>query len=711
MSGSAVATVDSRGFTVLKSKLTKTIQTRIKKELTLVPVSSFGNFDSKEIKVFQETPEYLTVPLYFARQSTLFKDFEEDVNFEPSSVLFEAENFTLRQGVQTDCYVKCMLEKEKSVGGGILNLATSTGKCLGVDTGIVMNDGTVKKVQDIIPGDVLLGEGKEPCTVKSVASGKDALFKISYDDGNFVCNSVHILCVKNDIKILENPDEGIPYTVSYFCPSSNRVRASICDSLRTALLKKIFLEEIIGVFDISLNDYIFSKCRLGLYRRTEPVNHWESNGKSLEECYSIGKSLDTVAINKIKIGNIQERKKILKGVLDGIVIGGVYSSYLEKILMFLQGSLGSKKSIPFTCSYLSYGTYYGFELTGNRRFVLEDFVITHNTVLGIKLISSFQMKSLIVVNKIQLMKQWTQELRDKLPGVKIGTIQGKTFNHEGCQVVIGMLQTLSMSKSITPDSLKSFGMCIIDEVHGIASEVFSKIMFKIRPKYLFGLTATLERKDKMEKMILWYIGDVLFSNSSELKQETDIRSIVYKGDSSKELLLRDGTPAVSSMISNISLDSERTVILIGIIKDLAKNKENQILVLSDRTAQLKNLHSKLPGISGLFIGSLKPEVLSVNKQAQVLLATYGMASEGFNVPRLNCLVFATPRSNITQSIGRIYRKNHDSPPIIVDIIDNFSIFSRQQYARKKIYKKNIKQNAGIEIVEEEIEEEVCLIEE
>jgi superfamily II DNA or RNA helicase len=84
-----------------------------------------------------------------------------------------------------------------------------------------------------------------------------------------------------------------------------------------------------------------------------------------------------------------------------------------------------------------------------------------------------------------------------------------------------------------------------------------------------------------------------------------------------------------------------------------------------------------------------------------------MASEGFNVPRLNCLVFATPRSNITQSIGRIYRKTHNRPPIIVDIVDNFSIFSRQQYARRKIYKKNIKQNTGIEIDDEEI----CLIEE
>lgn len=703
--------VDSRGFNVPKSNLTKTVIASIKKELTLVPVSTFGNFDSKEIKMFQETPMDLTVPLYYAREHIVLRDFTENVQYpRTENVSFPQQSFELREGVQTECYNKCLLEKEKNVGGGILNLATGRGKCLGIDTGIIMSDGTVKKVQNIVSGDVLLGEGTTPCTVISTTSGKDALFKISYAEGYFVCNSEHILCIKNDIKIIESPDEGVAYGVSYFCPVSNRVKLDTCETLRIALLKKNFLQDILGVFDISLNDYIFSKCRLPMYRRSEPVNHWKSNGKTLEECYAVGKSLNVESINKIKIGTLEERKKIVEGILCGMSTSIWNFSYsLHTALLFLQGSLGSKDSLSFTATYLHYGDYYGFELTGNRRFVLEDFVITHNTVLGIKLLSSFGLKSLIVVNKIQLMKQWAQELQDKLPGIKVGVIQGKTFDTEDCQVVIGMLQTISKSNKVTADSLACFGTCIIDEAHCIASEVFSRIMFKVRPKYLFGLTATLERKDKMEKILLWYIGSVLFSDKSTLKQASDIRIVKYSGVSSKELLLRDGTPAVSSMISNIGLDSERNTLLVGIIKDLAENKENQILVLSDRTAQLKLLSTKLPGISGLFIGSLKPEVLVENKERQIILATYGMASEGFNVPRLNCLVFATPRSSVTQSIGRIYRKIHLKPPIIVDIVDNFSIFSRQQYARRKIYSKNISATVGKILLGEEPEEEICLI--
>lgn len=248
---------------------------------------------------------------------------------------------------------------------------------MGFDTRVLLFDGTVKKIQNISVGDVLLGEEKVPCTVISTTIGKDALFKISYKDGHFVCNSQHVLCIKNDIKILENPTEGIAYVVSYFCPVSNRTRASICDSLRTALLKKNFLEEILGVFDISLNDYLFSKCGLPMSKRTTAVSHWESNGKSLEECYAIGKSLNIESINEAKLGTTEERKKILDGILHAT--NGVFLSYkLEKSALFLQGSLGSRSSLPFTASYLQYGNYYGLKLSGNKRFVLEDFIVTHN---------------------------------------------------------------------------------------------------------------------------------------------------------------------------------------------------------------------------------------------------------------------------------------------------------------------------------------------
>jgi superfamily II DNA or RNA helicase len=122
---------------------------------------------------------------------------------------------------------------------------------------------------------------------------------------------------------------------------------------------------------------------------------------------------------------------------------------------------------------------------------------------------------------------------------------------------------------------------------------------------------------------------------------------------------------------------------------LLLDKTKNIILLADRTTILKKLLKYFPEEAGLFIGSCKPDQLLAAKEKRLLLATYAMASEGFSLEKLNCLVFATPRSSITQALGRIYRKRHSTTPVIVDIIDNFSIFKGQSFKRKKIYKESI----------------------
>jgi superfamily II DNA or RNA helicase len=313
------------------------------------------------------------------------------------------------------------------------------------------------------------------------------------------------------------------------------------------------------------------------------------------------------------------------------------------------------------------------------------------TLISLKLIDYFKMKTLVIVNKIELVKQWTNEINKFLPGTKIGIIQGSKFDIEDKSIVIGMLQTMSLKETLKAVDFTSFGLSIADEIHNISTEMFSKIMFKVRPKYLFGLTATLERKDKLEKVIKWYVGDIIYSNiSSERKQTTEIHVYKYYGKSSVPKTLKDGTAACSSMLSEIAMDNERSDLIVRIIKELIVVPERQILVLSDRTIQLKYIHKKLgPEVSGLFIGSMKSDQLLVSKTKQVLLGTYGICNEGFSLEKLNCLVFGTSRSSTVQAIGRCYRKQHTITPIIVDIVDQFSIFPGQYYRRRKIYKDNI----------------------
>jgi superfamily II DNA or RNA helicase len=312
------------------------------------------------------------------------------------------------------------------------------------------------------------------------------------------------------------------------------------------------------------------------------------------------------------------------------------------------------------------------------------------TVLALKIASEFRLKTIIIVNKIELLDQWRKAINTFLINCKVGLIQGKVFDIGDKDIVLAMLQSVSIKDTLTSNDFSTFGLCFIDEVHNVPSNVFSKVAFKVRPRYTIGLSATYERKDKMHVVLDYYCGKVLYSDvNTASKQYTRIKQVKYKGSSSIEKYLFDGSPAVSTMITNICQDKERTHLVVTEIQELLKNPERQILVISDRVQQLQDLHALLgEDISGLFTGKTKDKEAS--KQKRVLLGTYGLTNEGFNLPKLNTLVFASPRSSITQAIGRIFRKEHLVDPCIVDIIDNFSIFRHQAKKRRKIYEENIK---------------------
>lgn len=313
------------------------------------------------------------------------------------------------------------------------------------------------------------------------------------------------------------------------------------------------------------------------------------------------------------------------------------------------------------------------------------------TLTSLKVACFLKQKTLIIVNKRELIEQWKKEINKFIPEAKVGLIQGPIFDIEDKDIILGMLQTISIKKEITEQNFSWCSIAIIDECHNISSEVFSNIMFKIRPKYIFGLTATLERKDNLHYLIEWYIGGILYSNiSSEKKQITEIHIYKYKGESSIPLTLRNGEAACSAMLSAIANDSKRNDLIVDILSELVKNPERQILLISDRITQLKYINNKLPNTSALFIGKMKSAELDESKKSQILLATYKLAGEGFSHAKLNCLVFGTSRSNINQAVGRIYRKNHIIKPIIVDVYDDFSYFKSQYYKRRKVYKELIK---------------------
>lgn len=72
-----------------------------------------------------------------------------------------------------------------------------SGKCLGKDTGVLMYDGTIKKVQDIKAGDLLMGDDSTPRRVLNTTKGFSKLYKIIPSFGKpYIVNEHHILSLK-----------------------------------------------------------------------------------------------------------------------------------------------------------------------------------------------------------------------------------------------------------------------------------------------------------------------------------------------------------------------------------------------------------------------------------------------------------------------------------------------------------------------------------
>ena len=77
---------------------------------------------------------------------------------------------------------------------GTVIAPTGRGKCLGKGTLVLMHDGTLRKVEEVRVGDLLMGPDSKPREVLSTTSGRSPLFRIEPVKGDpWVCNDVHVL--------------------------------------------------------------------------------------------------------------------------------------------------------------------------------------------------------------------------------------------------------------------------------------------------------------------------------------------------------------------------------------------------------------------------------------------------------------------------------------------------------------------------------------
>ena len=309
------------------------------------------------------------------------------------------------------------------------------------------------------------------------------------------------------------------------------------------------------------------------------------------------------------------------------------------------------------------------------------------TTVSLAIACKLGYRSMIVVHKEFLANQWRERIQQFCPGASIGIVQQDKKETE-CDFVIAMLQSLSL-KEYSFSDFDTIGTLIVDEAHHICAKVFSQSLFKMCPKHVFGLSATPTRKDGLTKVLHWFMGPTFFEVERKNQEQVEVFPIEYTCDRFHDPppCTRFGKLSLATMITELTEDRQRNIVILQLIKDIVKTTR-QVLVLSDRRHHCEVMHQSFKKTSGLYMGGMKEADLAESSKKRIIFATFSQAHEGLDIPTLDTVILATPKSDIVQSIGRIMRetKGKKNNPHIYDIFDQWSICHAMYKKRLKVYK-------------------------
>ena len=310
---------------------------------------------------------------------------------------------------------------------------------------------------------------------------------------------------------------------------------------------------------------------------------------------------------------------------------------------------------------------------------------------------------MVVVDKEFLLDQWAGEMRSLIPGIRIGRFQAAKAEVDPAEYdcTICMIQTI-VQRQIPESVLRSYALTIFDECHHLGAKHFSKVLSKLQTKHMLGLSATPTRDDGLTKVFEWHLGKpVYWEKKREADETVSVELMRFVSDDIEYAEVPTnyrGETIMAKLLTQIVSCHKRNVVIADRLKDLIKEPGRRILVLSERIGHLEALEALVKKdptsaacVTGYYIGGMKTATRDLAaEEAQILWATYAMASEAMNIKTLNTVLMASPRKKIEQSTGRILRQRPEErkvSPLILDVIDVHRSMQSQSKLRIAYYKK------------------------
>jgi len=329
-----------------------------------------------------------------------------------------------------------------------------------------------------------------------------------------------------------------------------------------------------------------------------------------KEGYLVNKKMvDMVEINKLKNELTVEPFKF------GVTFGAKVENQFFKVYkedekyLYLPKYFGLNKYGPPSKNTESTGEIVNLEFKGGLRQAQQDIMDKvipvleekdgglislgcggGKTVLALFIACHFKVKTLVIVHKSFLLNQWKERI-GQFTNANVGIIQRDKVEIEGNQIVIGMIQSIAKEK-YDLSTFKDFGLVIFDEAHHAPSKYFSRALPLISSKKTLALSATPNRGDKLEKVLFWYFGPVIYKNAQE--ENNVVLAKIYKYTIEHEKFVEKkqrftGQVCRASTLSNIVTIGRRNKFVIDLVEEILQEDQRKVLILSERIEHLELL--------------------------------------------------------------------------------------------------------------------------
>lgn len=330
------------------------------------------------------------------------------------------------------------------------------------------------------------------------------------------------------------------------------------------------------------------------------------------------------------------------------------------------------------------------------------------TQMGIALAARIGRKTLWLTHTADLLNQSYDRARQYYPEETLGKITGG-------RVQIGSHMTFATVQTLSKLDLEKYkyewDVIIVDECHRVSGtpsgmKMFYRVMSRLAASYKYGLSATVHRSDGLIKSTFAILGDIQYKVPDEAVAEKIMQVEILRRDTgimtSRSCLDTDGTMVYSKLMEYLTGNVVRCKI---ILEDLIKNQNHSNLILSDRLDHLHLLQNMLPEElkkdSAMIDGRMTSKKAKADRiqaiedmkagKKHFLFASFSLAKEGLDIPRLDRLYLTTPKKDyavVTQSIGRIARTSEGKEqPVCYDYVDQIGFCENQWKRRKTSYRK------------------------